>query len=148
MEAVKIYNRVIGPMKESSVNQHKTFCDDCDVRTDNDHRVGEIPQTLWISVRLIYPWEDKVSRQSTVRLRYTQKRLLTLPLEMRSSSNWNSIPSNEGYKLFRFLSGSALSPYCASSLLFVHLRFLMGASPQVAMVGGDEKLLSYLWARD
>lgn len=55
------------------------------------------------------------------------------PLEMRSSSNWNSIPGNEGYKLFRFLSASALL-----SVVLLHghvslasLPFLVGATPRV-----------------
>lgn len=48
---------------------------DCDLRAYNDLRIKEIPWTLQISIRLIYPWEDKVSWRSAVRLRYTQKRL-------------------------------------------------------------------------
>lgn len=48
---------------------------DCDLRACNDRRIKEIPRTRQISIRLIYPWEDKVSWRSVVRLRYTQKRL-------------------------------------------------------------------------
>ena len=48
---------------------------DYDLRACNDRRIKEIPWTWQISIRLIYPWEDKVSWRSVVRLRYTQKRL-------------------------------------------------------------------------